>query len=296
MEYLPCLKRYANEPQPTKVKDYSNINPNDLPKEVDYTKYKPTPESPPQNILTWTINQHRPQYCGSCYIQAAVGTLADRINIAYTKAGDLDHNRVTLSAQSILNCGIGSCQEGGSSNTVFDFIKKHGVTQMGCQIYTATSPPFYERTCSPIQNCATCWPDGSLEKSKCVEITGSKMYGIEDWGIVSGATAMKAEIANNGPIQCGIMVTSNFYNNYRGGIYSEYRWKIDIDHAIAVVGYGYDDKEKTEYWVVRNSWGTMWGDNGYFKIKMYEDNLGIETMCAWATPKLDFQPTAFSEE
>lgn len=290
-EYLPCLKRFANEPSPTGFRDYSNIDPNALPKEVDYTKFKATPTSQPQNVLTWTINQHRPVYCGSCYIQAAVGTLADRINIINTRNGDLGpHNRRTLSAQMILNCGIGSCQEGGSSNTVFNFIQQKGVSQFGCQVYTATSPNFYDRTCSQIQQCSTCWPDGSLDKSKCLAVDDYKLYGVKEWGVVSGATAMKAEIANNGPIQCGIMVTNEFYNTYKGGIYSEYRWKVEIDHAIAVVGYGYDEDSKTEYWVVRNSWGTMWGEDGYFRIKMYEDNLGIETMCAWATPDLDFKP------
>lgn len=289
LEYLPCLKRYTNEAQPTGFRDYSKFS--DPPAEVDYTQYKPTPTSNPQNILSWTINQHRPNYCGSCYIQAAIGSLADRINIALTKKGDLGpHNRRTLSAQNILNCGIGSCTEGGSSNNVFDFIQKNGVTQMGCQVYTSSSPPFYERTCSPLQKCATCWPDGSLDKSKCIPVTDYKMYGVKEWGVVSGAEDMKKEIATNGPIQCGIMVTADFYNNYKSGIYSEYIWNIQIDHAIAVVGYGVDKDSKTEYWVVRNSWGNMWGDDGYFKIKMYEDNLGIETMCAWATPDLDFKP------
>jgi len=41
-----------------------------------------------------------------------------------------------------------------------------------------------------------------------------------------------------------------------------------------------------EYWVGRNSWGTYWGEYGFFRIAMHKDNLGIERDCIWATPKL----------
>ncbi len=94
---------------------------------------------------------------------------------------------------------------------------------------------------------------------------------------------MKAEIAQHGPIECGIEATSNFDNNYFGGIYSEYLEKPELNHAISVVGYGVDT-DGTEYWIGRNSWGTYWGEYGFFRMKMYSDNLGIETDCTAAIP------------
>ena len=89
---------------------------------------------------------------------------------------------------------------------------------------------------------------------------------------------MKAELYANGPISCGINSTDNFRWNYSGGIYSE-KAIPTINHFISVVGYGYDEESDREYWIGRNSWGTYWGEFGFFKIQMYSDNLGIEHDC-----------------
>ena len=86
-------------------------------------------------------------------------------------------------------------------------------------------------------------------------------------------------------IACGIDVTLKFLA-YTGGIYSEKRKDIGINHEISVTGWGYDEQIGKEYWIGRNSWGTYWGEDGFFRIEMHKDNLGIETQCFWAVPKL----------
>ena len=53
-----------------------------------------------------------------------------------------------------------------------------------------------------------------------------------------------------------------FYST--GGIYSEKKFIYSLNHEIAVVGWGFDDKTMTEYWIGRNSWGTYWGESGFF--------------------------------
>ena len=86
-------------------------------------------------------------------------------------------------------------------------------------------------------------------------------------------------------IACGLDVTMKFLA-YTGGIYSEKREDIGINHEISVTGWGYDEQSGKEYWIGRNSWGTYWGEYGFFRIEMHKDNLGIETSCFWAVPKV----------
>ena len=73
---------------------------------------------------------------------------------------------------------------------------------------------------------------------------------------------------------------------YTGGIFSQKKDDIVLNHEISIVGWGLDEASGQEFWIGRNSWGTYWGEYGFFRIGMYGDNLGIETLCYWATPKL----------
>jgi C1A family cysteine protease len=79
------------------------------------------------------------------------------------------------------------------------------------------------------------------------------------------------------------MVTKNFWNFKGTKIFSEQNWKVSLDHAITVVGWG-KSEDGEEYWIMRNSWGTMWGDGGFAKIKMWSDNVGIESDCGYIIP------------
>lgn len=93
---------------------------------------------------------------------------------------------------------------------------------------------------------------------------------------------MKQEIYQRGPIACGIAVTPALMN-YTGGIFEDKTGEKDIDHEVSVVGWGVENGVK--YWLVRNSWGSYWGEKGFFRIVRGVDNLAIESECAWATPK-----------
>lgn len=76
---------------------------------------------------------------------------------------------------------------------------------------------------------------------------------------------MKSELAVHGPISCGIDATADFHA-YKSGIFSQVLdSSAEINHEIEVVGYGVS-ADGQEYWIGRNSWGTYWGDYGFFYI------------------------------
>merc|ERR1719443_1243164 len=83
------------------------------------------------------------------------------------------------------------------------------------------------------------------------------------------------EIFTRGPIACGI--DANPLRDYTTGIAKG--WSLMTDHVISVVGWGTDPQEG-QYWIVRNSWGEYWGENGYVRVKF--GALGL-TDCDWAT-------------
>lgn len=252
-----------------------------------------------KSYVTKMLNQHIPQYCGSCWAHGSLSSLADRIKIARKGTGD----DINLSIQYILNCATGeagSCH-GGSHGAVYEFIHKKGfVPYDTCLSYEACSQESKEGICahgnyecSALNTCRTC---GTFEAlgGFCSEIDIFPNATVEEWADIevvpeeeetethNTAINLKKEIFARGPVPCG--VNANEIVNYKGGIIDMPDKSTLIDHIIAIVGWGYDEETETEYWIVRNSWGQYWGEMGYFRIKMYHNILGIENNCVWAVP------------
>jgi cathepsin X len=109
-----------------------------------------------------------------------------------------------------------------------------------------------------------------------------KIYGVDEYGKVKGEQAMMQEIYQRGPIACGVAVPDSL-ENYTSGIYHDTTGATQLAHGISVVGFGVENG--TKYWTVRNSWGTHWGEDGFFRIIRGINNIGIESDCSWATAK-----------
>ena len=84
-----------------------------------------------------------------------------------------------------------------------------------------------------------------------------------------------------GPYQRGSNIASRCFCRYRSGIWKDYSNSTisDIDHDVEVVGWGEEDGVK--FWQIRNSWGTFWGDMGFFKLERGKDALFIENGDCW---------------
>ena len=91
---------------------------------------------------------------------------------------------------------------------------------------------------------------------------------------------------------CDFEVTGDFVkygylkNKDKVQIYKEDKSYISLNHAVSLVGWS-KTEEGEEYWIVRNSWGRYWGYDGFFYIKMGENDLGFESDCITVTPKLN---------
>lgn len=81
----------------------------------------------------------------------------------------------------------------------------------------------------------------------------------------NNVAAVMQHLAEVGPL--AIAADASKWSFYGGGIFDgcSYNKNIEINHGIQLVGYGSENGEA--YWLVRNSWGRFWGDNGYIKLK-----------------------------
>ena len=98
----------------------------------------------------------------------------------------------------------------------------------------------------------------------------------------SNEEAMRVALVENGPVVVSVYVPTEF-NHYKLGIYQEtgltrkFDPYLPTNHAVLLVGYGIDRANGTKYWSVKNSWGTNWGEDGYFRIMRGTNQLNIES-------------------
>lgn len=194
---------------------------------------------------------------------------------------------VGLNAQVMVNCDAGGTCEGGNPGGVYEYAHKTGIPHSSCEQYVAHD--LKTGSCEAIDLCRDCtWPpcpEGQTCLDKCWAVDYKKYYASHYYSL-SGADKMKAEIYKNGPIGCGIHADAAF-EAYTGGIYSEFKLFPMINHEISVVGWGKDAKSGEEYWIGRNSWGTYWGEGGFFRMATGKHGLGIENDCIAGIPSYD---------
>lgn len=87
---------------------------------------------------------------------------------------------------------------------------------------------------------------------------------MSEYGYLHSYDQIKAEVYARGPVSCTIYATAFLEFEYTGGIYAEYKRVLYGNHVVSIVGWGVSD-EGVEYWIVRNSWGRAWGEDGFYR-------------------------------
>jgi hypothetical protein len=219
--------------------------------------------------------------------------IQDRLKIKKLRAGDLAPD-VMLGRQTLLNCaafkGWGQGCDGGEPLEVFKYMAEDGLPDESCLHYAATDHTLFKKKgrteCPPEAKCLNCMPKpGKEDDYECWAIKKPVMYKLTAYGkLEPGELAMQQEILARGPIVCGVACPDEFVNHYHSsknsGVYIDKTGDTEIDHDVEVVGWG-ETKNGIKYWEVRNSWGTYWGELGFFRVQRGVNMLQIESGDCW---------------
>uniref|UniRef100_A0AC35TVU6 Pept_C1 domain-containing protein n=1 Tax=Rhabditophanes sp. KR3021 TaxID=114890 RepID=A0AC35TVU6_9BILA len=184
------------------------------------------------------------QKCDCCFIFAAVQALEGYLA---KKTGKL----VQLSIQEVIDCfPEGTCEDGGVLSHVFDYLQSSNGTSLDDGYsYQAKK--------------GQCHKSSRLSQGTFKEYVKIK-YGDEK--------ALEEAVAKYGPVAVSIHSMSSTFQMYKSGVYFEPNCHgKEADHSVLVVGYG-TDQAGGDWWLIKNTWGTSWGMNGYMKLSRNKNN------------------------
>ena len=174
-------------------------------------------------------------------------------------------NLTSLSEQNLIDCATGDNNagcKGGDPDDAFWYIYRNG------GIDTEEEYPYTAKQ-------GTC--------KYRVDNLNITVNGYSD--IESGNEGQLQEaVATIGPISVAIDASHQSFQSYKQGVYNDNQCSsLLLDHAVLVVGYG-TDPVGGAYWLVKNSWGKDWGDEGYIKIARDQSNMcGIASVASYPT-------------
>ncbi|XP_034250957.1 ervatamin-B-like [Thrips palmi] len=203
-----------------------------------------------KGVVTSVKNE---ESCGSSWAFSVVGCVESRQALANGQSPN------DLSPQQLVDCddNDSGCNGGNPYNAML-YMQNSGVEGWSSYPYAGM-----------VQSCR-------YVASKVV----AKVSNVDFIQGDEGEERMRQEVQNNGPIAATVNAASAAFTHYAGGIIADASCPTTINHGVVIVGYGLEGP--IPYWIVKNSWGSSWGEQGYFRILRGRNICGINTLSVFA--------------
>ncbi|XP_063145455.1 procathepsin L-like [Candoia aspera] len=190
--------------------------------------------------------------CRSCWAFSATGAL-EALHFKETR------KLVSLSEQNLVDCSKkpnNGCR-GGSPCTAFEYVMNQGINSEEDYPYDGKvgncryNPRTFTSTCGSIKR---------IERKD--------------------ESSLAQAVATAGPISVGLDGRANHFHFYKSGIFScPWHGVVVLNHAMLIVGYG--RHKNTDFWIVKNSWSTSWGEDGYMRLEKGSNTCGIADLACY---------------
>jgi C1A family cysteine protease len=174
--------------------------------------------------------------CGSCWTFSSTGAAEGAWSISKGQLIDLSEQQLVDCASGI-SYGSHGCS-GGQMEGAFKYLIENGQCTLTSYPYTAKDGACH--SCSSVAHFSSCFsvkPNDQL--------------------------SLKAAVFKQ-PVAIAIEADTRYFQSYSGGVLTSSSCGTKLDHGVLIVGYGAENGQK--YWLVKNSWSSSWGENGYVKI------------------------------
>jgi KDEL-tailed cysteine endopeptidase len=186
--------------------------------------------------------------CGSCWSFSASGAME---GVWAIKTNDM----ISISEQQLVDCskkyGNLGCK-GGLMDNAFQYAIDNGMCAESDYPYTASTG-----SCQ-----STCDPEVTVKD--CADVPANNQLALK-------------EAVSFGPVSIAIEADTRIFQSYSSGVITSSSCGTELDHGVLIVGYGTEPETQIDYWLVKNSWSTTWGDEGYVKIERSDstNDIGI---------------------